>query len=224
MNAQLSYKIEQMPFLKTENAQLSRVDEKTTESDILSSNDESIIQKHKFYIGLTSSYDYCNFNYYLKNKQYLLIQKSYGYHLGLKLQYNFTENLSLRSGLNYSAYVFDFIYNTGNTQVSFNNQYGLHWSINSWNIPVMLGYTVYTKGKFKLTPSVGIIPGFILKDQMYITNQLNLGCEYFFNSNLFITIEPYINYWWYYSPKEVLFIDKSYKNSFGGIFSINYHF
>ena len=68
--------------------------------------DEGITQKHKFYFGLMTSIEKSNYTINDQSLNIISTDKNYGFHFGLKLQYNFSEKLSIRTGLMYSKYYF----------------------------------------------------------------------------------------------------------------------
>ncbi len=188
--------------------------------------DEGITMKHKFYFCLMTSIEKSNYIFNDQSMNVLSTDKNYGFHFGLKLQYNFTEKFSIRTGFIYSEY---YLYTTASYKNSVIWDPGppdttickIKPKFNYANIPLFVGYTIFSKGRFKLTPSAGFI--FSNGKENVFSSQLNLGCEYFIKNNFFITIEPFFNY--RLTPDAEGYITyKDYKTSFGGIFSINYHF
>ena len=210
---------------------------KNNQDNTLKTNKDSIYHSHRYYIGLMSSLDFYNVKYNETNVTF--IDKYQGYQYGIRLQYDITKKLSLRSGLSYSL----FKYKVLQTPV-IDPKYGFiliqdSMNINCWNVPVMVGYTILSNGNFKITPSAGYILSFMKttkesKDYFYnhlLTNtdnnlkihsaQLNLGLEYLINNKFLITLEPFINFTFSVIDNDIY---KSNTFSFGGIFSINYHF
>ncbi|MEI6823788.1 MAG: hypothetical protein WCL51_17805 [Bacteroidota bacterium] len=197
MNAQLSYKTEQMSSFNEENILIQ---------DSLQPKEKTISHKHKLSLGVMSSLDYCLFKY--NGGDLLNAGENYGYHLGLKLQYNFNEKLSIRSGLTFSTFTIQ------GYSKKYNNRY----------IPLMIGYNILSIDKFfKLTPSMGFITGLNANDYMHFSSQLNLGLEFFFNSKLILTIEPYFNYKLIYNS-DIFNIDRLDKiyGPYGILISVNY--
>ena len=215
----------------------AQINIKTNQDNTLKTNNDSNYHSHRYYIGLMSSLDFYNVKYNETDSKF--IDKYQGYHYGIRLQYDITKKLSLRSGLSYSL----FKYKVLQTPV-IDPKYGFiliqdSMNINCWNVPVMLGYTLFSNGNFKITPSAGYILSFIKTykestnyyDNYLVTNtdnnliihsaQLNLGLEYLINNKFLITLEPFINFTFSEIDNEIY---KSNTISFGGIFSINYHF
>ena len=99
----------------------------------------------------------------------------------------------------------------------------------------MIGYTVYKKGHFQITPSAGFIAESnsltrtILAAntiQTYST-QINVGLEYFIIPKILLTLEPYFRYNFNNSYDAVLSDTYHYYNlthPFGAFVSINYKF
>ena len=105
INAQFSYKTERLLNTKIENNYI-----KIKEDSLPHLNNGVIIQKHKFYFGLISSIDYSYYKWGVPFSTLISTEKDHGYHYGLKLQYNFNEKFSIRSGLSYSNYNYNFTY------------------------------------------------------------------------------------------------------------------
>ena len=202
------------------------VNELTIQQTTLQSNDKGIVMKHKLSLGITSSMEYCR-NYLNDNNTTLLsTDRDNGFHIGLKLQYNFTEKLSLRSGIVYSEYYYNTtlkIHAIGDF-IPYDTTYITQYKVKkmSWNIPLMLGYTLYSKNKFRFTPSAGFIfteTRHSSTDRLYA--QVNLGVEYFITKNFFITFEPFVGYNLF--PAQEGYIYNTQSNLMhGGIFSVNY--
>ncbi|MFZ4741084.1 MAG: autotransporter outer membrane beta-barrel domain-containing protein [Bacteroidales bacterium] len=222
--AQFSLKPEQKSYISKNNNTINQ-------ENSLQLNNASITQKHKFYLGIETSLDYFHFNYDDPYSTLISSEESHGYHFGLKVQYNFNEKLSIRSGLSYSIYYYKSTYQNNGLDIhNFASTYhngpyiGHQFSkFQFWNFPLMLGYTVFTKEHFKISPSIGLIlrinPSF---GSLKTYSQLNLGCEYFINNKIFLTIEPYINYYLNIEAIDYFTRDDS-KFGLGGIVSINYN-
>jgi len=225
MNAQFSYKTEQLS-----NNIIANIS--NNETDSLLPIKKVLPLRHKYYIGLMSSLDYIYFSTNLKNDPFLIsLNKNYGYNFGLKLQYYYTDNFSLRTGISFSRYYYYF--RTYTFRISINNAPWVYSSPEDFlnkldyiHLPFMLGYSLFSAGNFKLTPSLGANIN-IATDNIHliIAPQFNLGFEYFFLKNkLCCTLEPYVNYALINTNDNQtnLYLDSKYV--IGGIFSVNYHF
>ena len=202
-------------------------------------------QNSKFSLGVMSSLDFYKYKYNDNLNTSLKVENFPCYHLGLKVQYDFNENFSLRSGISFSKIKYKwsfapFIAVQQDDPILIDSTDYLIDRIYFINIPLMLGYTVYSKGNFKFTPSFGYILNFrynfnntqysnsrtnsqeIKTIYAYQSLQLNLGCEYLFAKKFLLTFEPYLNYKFKREIDNGFVVPPLY--SYGGILSINYKF
>ena len=166
------------------------------------------------------------------------IQRDLGFHYGVTIQYNISEKLSIKTGLNYSTFNYKVITSYFDPKYGFGGHED-SLSFRNWNIPIMLKYSLFSEGNFKITPSLGYVISFLKgnRSSFYVfsysldsnkdykltmhSTQFNLGLEYLIKDKILITLEPYIN--WNFTEIDAILYKKN-TISFGEILSINYKF
>ena len=195
-------------------------------------------QNSKFSLGVMSSLDFYNPKYDDTAKVFT-IQKTQAYRYGINIQYNFNEKLSIRSGLNYSIAKIKIVHLQKTNSIYGDLIQNDSITLFNWNIPIIVRYTMFTDGNFKIIPSLGYVISFMkgtkindLKFPSYInpdteyksilhSAQFNLGFEYLIKNKITISFEPYIN--WNLSEIDSHLFKKN-SICLGEILSINYKF
>ena len=209
---------------------------------ILFISNSLIGQGNKISIGLSGSLDNYDFDF----KPIIGFDHEYeinsAYSFGLNVQYNITERLFSKGGVQYSrkGYNLDYKYifiDSGDPFIP------RETNINTCNlsIPLFLGYYFKNGELIKLFSSLGIVSDFLLNNtettvfeddsnreseflnqnlnQAIFSTQLNIGFEYHVGEKLFFTIEPYLRYGFNAVDDDIM---ESNLISYGGILSVNY--
>jgi hypothetical protein len=199
-------------------------------------------QENRISFGLASSIDKYNFDFEPFDGIDQTQKTDLAYSFGLRVQYDFKDKLSLRSGILYSEKSYKTDYNfiameSGDPYIPRESNLKARYL----NVPLMIGYVIINKANFRFTPSAGIISEllvgktettifddntesdteFLSKDlsKILLSAQINVGFEYHFDRNAFVTFEPYLRYG-FNKTNEKIMISKPI--SYGAILSINY--
>jgi hypothetical protein len=202
----------------------------------------AIGQENRISFGLASSIDKYNFDFEpfvgIDQKQ----TTDLAYSFGLRVQYDLNDKLSLRSGVLYSEKSYKTEYNfspmdSGDPYIPRES----NLKVGYLNVPLMIGLSMLNKEKFKFAPSAGITSEFLVgntetsifednskRDSEFLSKklsaillsaQVNIGFEYHFDRNLYLTFEPYLRYGLNKIDDEIM---NSKPLSYGAILGINY--
>jgi len=198
-------------------------------------------QENKCSIGILSSFDKFNYDFKPKkgfNHEY---KTSTAYSFGLILKYNYTENIFAKGIIQYSkrGYKLEYDYNftdPGDPHIPRETSI----KSNYIGIPLFMGYHLYNKEKFKISPSLGLVTELLISDhessifeddseresdffsylnKVLFSSQLNMAFNYYFSDKMFLSLEPYIRIGFNAISYDVMV---SNAISYGGILSINY--
>jgi len=200
-------------------------------------------QENRMSFGLAGSVDKYNFDFQpfagINQKQ----TNDLSYSFGLRFQYGLNDKMLLRSGVFYSekGYKTDYLWgplvDPGDPYLPVESNLKLYYL----NVPIMIGYNIINKAKFKLAPSTGIISEFLIGNTetsvfgdnserasaflnenlsaVLLSVQANIAFEYHFARNAFLTFEPYMRYGFNKIDGRVM---SSKPMSYGVSLSINY--
>lgn len=178
-------------------------------------------QVNKVSIGISGSPDFYNYQF----KSIPGFEHEYktktNYSIGMSMNYNFAERLSVKTGLLFSTkgYVLDYSWLIAETNDPLLAQES-NINISYLDIPVLISYDLLRLDKLSLFTSTGIVASFLIKENEISTmgdgteketeysktmfNQsfnktllaidLEIGLKYNFNEKLFMSIAPYLRY------------------------------
>ena len=199
-------------------------------------------QENRLSFGSAVSIDKYNFNFKPFDGIEQTQKTELAYSIGLRLQYDIHEKMSLRSGVLYSGRTYKTIYafspiSSGDPSIPRSSSLNLEYL----NIPLMIGFNVLKNEKFTLVPSAGFLSEFLLgrtetsifEDNskspsdflsmklasILCSTQVNVGVEYHFSRKVYLTFEPYLRYGINKRDDEIM---NSNPVSFGALLSINY--
>ncbi len=204
-------------------------------------------QDKKISIGMVGSPDIYNYKF---NNTFVFDQKfrtGFNYSAGVRLQYNFTNKVGLKTALQYATkgYILDYKWKA-NAPNDPSIPKESRCKLNYLDIPLMIAYNYLNLGKISLFASTGIVTGFLISSseisimedgskketkfiQMFhsqksnaivLATELDLGIKFNLNEKLFLTFEPYFRYG---LNKVDNYIIASNPTSFGGRFGLHYN-
>ena len=202
-------------------------------------------QDHKFSIGLVGSPDMYSYG----NLPTMDNNTKINFSTGIRLEYYFTEKLSLKYGILYSTksycYNWKFTGEMPNDPVLPKQSNLLATYIDH---PLLLSYTLIKKNKLSLYTSVGVVTDYFIKvkntysvlnngtemidtdieeylktkmNTFLISSMMDLGAKYDLNPNISLSLEPYFKY---YFSKVDNDEPKSKPISYGAVIGIHYNF
>lgn len=199
-------------------------------------------QENKISIGFLGSFDKYDFDFKSITGFEHAYKMNSAYSFGLGFQYNISENILLKSGLQYSEkgyqldYEFNFI-DPGDPLIPRETKL----KTNYLSIPIVLGYYIINGDKIKLSPAFGFVGEFLIcndetsafgdnsereseflnqnLNKVLLSPQLNISFEYHIGEKIFLAMEPYLRYGFSSVYTDII---ESNSISYGGIFSINY--
>lgn len=184
-------------------------------------------QLNKLSLGIASSADY--YSYQRKTTGVLQINPTAisAFHIGLRAEYEINDKLSIISGLYYSENKYNI--NLGGINpydtIIINGPYS--YKIKAIEIPLLFSYTIFSKGRCKISSAVGLVETILSESNNSKTTdyrfstQLNLMFNYLISKHIFITLEPFLNINISQTNKIPVYKNNNY---IGGLLSLNYKF